>query len=203
MGIRRDVRVAERRRDVAAQYLRGTTQAEIAQKWKVSQAQISYDLKYIHAAWMKAAVFDFDEAKARELARIDILEREYWQAWERSQTKREKTLVEKKTGVQGHDKSQIRREEHVGDARFLDGVRWCIEQRLKIFGVYDADRQTGDYLTWLKEHGIESPGAIFDDLVGYFATKTDALAASQSDVGGRTETGPTPAAGAGRDGGTA
>ena len=145
MSMKRDLKLAERRRDVATMYLRGYKQVEIAAKWKVSQPQISYDLKWLHAEWIGAALMDVNEAKARELARIDALELEYWHSWQESKDplKREiKTARRGSPDADGKERvayiSDLRSEveERVGDSRYLDGVRWCIEQRLKIFGVY-------------------------------------------------------------------
>ena len=134
MSLRRDLKIAERRQDVAQMYLAGHTQAEIAHKWRVTQQQISLDLKWIHADWIESARMSMDEAKARELARINRLEREYWQAWQRSIGQRERTLTERTTGQSAYERAQILKENSNGDPRYLEGVRWCIEQRLKIFG---------------------------------------------------------------------
>ena len=69
MSLQRDLKIAERRRDVAELYLAGHTQVEIAHKWRVTQATISYDLKYIQAEWLKSAMLDFDRLKARQYSR--------------------------------------------------------------------------------------------------------------------------------------
>ncbi len=65
-------------------YLAGRNQYEIAEIIGVSQGTISNDLKAIRVMWRERAVIAFSERKAEELARLDKLEREYWQAWERS-----------------------------------------------------------------------------------------------------------------------
>jgi hypothetical protein len=41
------------------------------------------------------------QAKLRELARIDQLEREYWEAWKRSCQDRERTMQEKTSAPTG------------------------------------------------------------------------------------------------------
>lgn len=149
MGLRRDVRVSERRRDVADLYLSGYTQVEIAAKHRVTQQQISSDLHVLQKQWLDAALMDFNEAKSRELARIDRLEREYWEAWQRSLTEQVKTSKRAKESSKDSSKEAGElRESRTGDERFLAGVRWCIEQRLKIFGVYATDKSQND---WRKE----------------------------------------------------
>lgn len=172
-SIKRDLKIAERRRDVADMYLGGHTQAEIAHKWHVTQQAISYDLKHIHADWVAAARLSFDEAKARELARIDRLEREYWHAWQRSIGQRERTLTERSTGTQAHERAQVVKEEMIGDEKYLSGVRWCIEQRLKIFGVYAAQKLDISWRELAERDGYE-PDKLFADLVNAARARLDA-----------------------------
>lgn len=145
----REVKIADRRRQVSDLYLGGETQPQIAARLKVSQPTISLDLQYLQKQWLNAALMDFNEAKSRELARIDRLEREYWQAWQRSLTEQVKTSKRAKERPTGKEiEAGENRESRIGDERFLAGVRWCIEQRLKIFGVYAADKSQND---WRKE----------------------------------------------------
>ncbi len=141
----------ERERDlveVAALYLRAETQESIARiisgKYypdnPLSRQQIGYDIRTIIKRWRKDAVRDISERKAEELARIDALEREYWDAWERSQKNAEtdtvmdgpkgKTLISKKEG-------------QVGDPRFLEGVYRCIDKRCEILGLNAPTKLAG------------------------------------------------------------
>ena len=87
----------ERERDLEAitgLYLRGVSQSEIAAQLGVTQQQVSYDLKVVQRRWAEKTVINLDAAKQKELARIDLLEREYWQAWERSKGERSKARQE-------------------------------------------------------------------------------------------------------------
>jgi hypothetical protein len=140
MSITRELKVLERRRDVSAMYLKGYQQVEIAAKHNVSQSQISLDLKWIRGEWLKSATASMGEIKARELAKIDKLELEYYDAWERSKKDAETKIIEgkgDKTSDSPSDiKQTIRTEGQIGDPRYLSGVQWCIEQRMKIFGMY-------------------------------------------------------------------
>jgi hypothetical protein len=122
-------------------YLQGKLQAEIAEELGLSQSTISNDLASLHQEWIKTAVSNFDEVKARELARIDQLEREYWQAWQRS-LKNEETAIQKQieTAAGLRKEAMKKARGQAGDPRFLDGIQWCIEQRLKIFGIYEATK---------------------------------------------------------------
>lgn len=131
--------LAERRAETAARYLRGDTQAAIAADLGVSQQQISKDLNAIRKEWLASAIRDFDEAKSQELAKIDLVEVEYWRAWTRSQEDKEITYSE--TGGKFGGKSGERREGQAGNPAFLDGVLKCIERRCKILGIDAPERQ--------------------------------------------------------------
>jgi hypothetical protein len=130
-------------RDLAAFYLRGLTQHEIAQRLKVTRQQIGYDLKVLQRRWQESALGDFNAKKAAELAKMDELERTYWEAWERSCLAREVTTQEKTQGGEGQSedarlKAGVRKEQRDGNPEFLRGVERCIEMRCKITGAFAA-----------------------------------------------------------------
>lgn len=140
-SITRDLTYTERREKAARLYLSGKTQAEIASILEVNQSTVSRDLDAMRNEWLDRAVETFDQIKAQELARIDRLEREYWQAWEDSKQDDETTrqrggMTGEKIAVTAATKTVTKRQ--TGEKTFLDGVQWCIEQRLKIFGIYAA-----------------------------------------------------------------
>ena len=130
---RASAQLARDRRRIADLYLKGWLQADIAAELGVSQPTVSLDLKALHKTWLKSALIDFDAAKSKELAKIDRLEQEYWEAWQRScedaETIRREATAEKQGKVTKTLKGQA------GDPRFLQGVQWCIEKRCKILGV--------------------------------------------------------------------
>ena len=140
--------VAQRRTIVASLYLKGWTQSAIAQDQGVSQGQISQDLKAIREEWAESTIVDFNEAKLQELAKIDQLEKTYWEAWSRSL---EKTLKRSKKmkgsvedSVETKSETKPRRkdveitettEERLGDPRYLDGILKCIQKRCELLGI--------------------------------------------------------------------
>jgi len=130
-------------RETAALYLRGLTQHEIAQRLNISRQQISYDLKVLLRRWQESALADFNAKKAAELARVDELERTYWEAWERSCQAREVTTQEKTQGGEAKAdearlKAGVRKEQRDGNPEFLRGVERCVELRCKITGAFAA-----------------------------------------------------------------
>lgn len=142
----RKVELAYRRMQVADMYLRGLSQPEIAQKVGVNQSQVSRDLKKLREEWLDRSIQAIDRRKAEELAKIDKLEMEYWDAWERSKKDSETTTIERYGSpptsgafgsvVPSKIKEVKKKEGRDGTAMFLAGVQWCIEQRCAIIGVY-------------------------------------------------------------------
>lgn len=121
---------------LAGLYLRGFSQVTIAKKIGVSQPQISKDLQLLYKRWRESSLVDFNEAKQRELQRVDVLEREYWRAWRESRKQMQRTREASTTGFGANNVEEIIKEDQYGDASMMRGVQWCIEQRCKILGLY-------------------------------------------------------------------
>lgn len=128
--------MARDRKIIAKMYLRGSLQAEIAERLGLSQGTISNDIKALQKLWLNSSLMDFNEARSRELAKIDDLEMEYWLAWEASKQDAQ-TITEEgselKTGVKTLFRTKT--EGQVGDPRFLAGVQWCIKKRAELLGL--------------------------------------------------------------------
>src|SRR5262249_54538628 len=130
-------------RETAAPDLRRLTHNEIAKRLNVSRQQIGYDLKVLQRRWQESALADFNAKKAAELAKVDELERTYWEAWERSCQAREVSTQERTQGGDGRAddgrlKAGVRKEKRDGNPEFLRGVERCIEMRCKILGAFAA-----------------------------------------------------------------
>lgn len=79
-----ELRLLARRKQVAQMYCEGKSQFEIADRFKISQVMVSYDLKKIRDAWLATAILDWDDVKAKELAKLDLIEERMWEAYHRS-----------------------------------------------------------------------------------------------------------------------
>lgn len=79
---------------VHRRYLRGETQGEIADALDISQQQVSEDLAQFNRQLLAQARTDVERHRAEETARLYEVEREAWQAWERSKTERETSTTE-------------------------------------------------------------------------------------------------------------
>jgi hypothetical protein len=120
--------ILERRKNVAARYLRGESQWAIARAFEVDQATVSRDLMCIRAEWLASCLRDFDEVRAEQLAKVDAVEASAWQGWLRSQENAE-TLRSDETRTSKVSRSQA------GDVRFLATVMQCVERRCALLGL--------------------------------------------------------------------
>lgn len=125
-------RLAQRRQQVAELYLQSWAQAAIGQELGISQPTVSQDLEAIRREWRESSVRDFDALRERELRKLDMLEREAWAAWERSQRPSESTRVTQ----DGSGKlAQRTVQQRIGDPRFLEQVQKCIAARRALLGL--------------------------------------------------------------------
>jgi hypothetical protein len=71
-------------------YIRGLTPGQIAKKLteelgrKITAEMVRHDLNKIRDQWLNSAMVSYDEAKAKEVAHIDEVERAAWEGWARS-----------------------------------------------------------------------------------------------------------------------
>jgi hypothetical protein len=129
--------------EIAERYLRGESQASIAEHLNVTQQQVSQDLKVIQKRWQKAVVAKIDTAKAKELAKIDLLEQTYWNAWFDSKSPKKSSSTEvfdlaellSDGGQVKKHKTTEKTEQRDGNPAFLQGIQSCIERRCKILGI--------------------------------------------------------------------
>lgn len=135
-------------------YLAGMWQSEIAKKLHISQSQVSRDIAAAHEEWAKRTTYNLDEQKAKRLAEIDRLERQYQLGFARTVgTHRVTTKEQAQLGIVSDAgnleqlskpvevKTVTKSEKMAGDAAFLNGIAWCISERCKILGTYAATKQ--------------------------------------------------------------
>ena len=161
---RSKLELSEDRRIIAAAYLRGVFQADIAAQlnaregiaYTITRQTIGNDLKVIRKAWLASAVRDFDERQSQELAKVDELEATYWAAYDRScedvVTKKTYGKVTKDGDFTRTRPADIITKGQVGDPRFLQGVQWCIKRRCEIMGLDAPTRleHSGDGMVTLR-----------------------------------------------------
>ena len=106
--------------------------------YKLSQQMVSFDLRQIQKKWRRETMMVIDAYKAEQLQKLDQLELEYWAAWYKSCSVRQRQRVEKSTlgGGKVRLKKVSTSYKPVGNPRFLKGVLRCIEMRCRILGLY-------------------------------------------------------------------
>jgi len=134
-GRRKKTEILNDRVTIAEMYLAGHTQMEIAMHLHLSQSTISRDITIIHKEWQESTLLDFNDAKARELARIDKLEREAWIAWEESKSAKRRITGHMSEGEINKNNARVVTENQNGDPRFLNQIERCIKLRIAIFGL--------------------------------------------------------------------
>lgn len=132
------------RATVAQMYLEKRSIDQIAQAIGRNRKTVMTDLAYLEKRWFEAADRLTAVRKAEELARIDSIEFHAWEGYYRSIKIREQTKTVLEDGHLGRkSKAETRKEELVGDPRWLDKVCWCVEQRAKILGLYAPAKSEG------------------------------------------------------------
>lgn len=135
----------QREQDMATTWrlhIQGKTQAEIAEVIGVSREQIRYDLAELKQAARSRLVDDVAAARSEELAALEVVEREAWQAWNDSggRKRRKKTTVEGSVTDTAGDKVETTEWIETGDARYLATVLEARDRRCKILGLYPPQK---------------------------------------------------------------
>jgi len=167
---------------VSSLYFQGYKAKEIIREWKIrtgakyklSEGGIYHIISTAQSIWQKKTFKNINELKAKELAKLDALESEYWRAWHKSLLKSKQTTKKSERGVlptgnmivdeNGNlvpeertvfieTELQEREIERDGNPEFLRGVERCIEQRSKILGLYNPIQFLSDGS--LLDHGNE------------------------------------------------
>lgn len=141
--------IAARRREVAKLYAGGKSMAEIGRLVvpNVSRMTIYRDVQSVHLWFKKAAARHASEWIATALMRLDWLEAEITEQWERSKSVQHKTHKTKRTrpmrGNAGGTEETIRveAEDTYGDPRLFQQMREIWRDRLELLGLLGAKRK--------------------------------------------------------------
>lgn len=122
----------EHRAQAAAWHKEGRSNLEIAEMLGIEPYTVSRDLAFVRAKLMENAINDLDAARKAELAKLDVIEAEAWEAWERSKQPRISKSATKGDTV---NKQSVKEEERGGDPRYMEIILRCSDQRAKILGL--------------------------------------------------------------------
>jgi hypothetical protein len=162
--------------NISQLYIQGWSHQAITNKlnaerhYTLTRSQISHDIQCILDRWRKAYLVDVNEAQIRELARLDELENQYWQAWERSQhdaiITQEIDIKDELSGGQSYTRKKrvLNKEKQTGQDSYLLGIQRCIELRCKILGLDAPAKVEIDWRTEAVKMGID-PDEMFNSTV--------------------------------------
>lgn len=129
-------------------YLRGKNQYMIASILGLNRNTVRYDLDAIKEAWQKSALMNFHEAKAIELAKLDKMEMELWDQWERSKKVcKKETETREPTGkkhVQTLTEKTVQKTEQCGDPRYIVAMIQIGQRRARLLGLDVEEIPLGD-----------------------------------------------------------
>lgn len=115
---------------ISALHLQGVSKPQIAVRLGCSLEHVENSIRILRRRWANSSIRDIDAAIQEEIAKIDNLESEHWQAWERSKAV-ELPIAERQRLLRQYGI----RITTVGDATFLQGVLACIDRRIKLLGL--------------------------------------------------------------------
>lgn len=117
---------------------------DIAKAVKSHRNTVREDLAALQAQWLDNQKALYAERQIRELQRLDELEEENWEAWQRSKEVALIEVDEQTVGGKDGGKSVTRatRRHQVGDPRFLTELRRIVETRCRILGLFV--KETGE-----------------------------------------------------------
>lgn len=118
-------------------YLQGYTQIEIGRMLNISQVRVCTLLKAAFKIWQELSREAVELRLAEELMKVNELERTYREGFERSLKPAKNKRMSEKRGPGGmviEQTATVDEAECVGNPKWLEGVQWCIEKRLKLIG---------------------------------------------------------------------
>lgn len=171
--------IAQRRERVAEWYLQGYNGVAIAEKLGVSANTVYNDLKRLGEAVREKATINMELARDHELAKLDRVEQEAWEAWRRSaRPQRSTTTTKPKNGKVVM--ASVTDRDNPGEPRFLEIIQKCIEARRKLLGLDAPERNE----TNIRVEVEEARSTLIDKIEGMVVERSKEGA---EDVGDSTE----------------
>lgn len=130
---------------VSQMYLQGYTMLEIADRLDISVDRVFDYIKQLIKRWQESQQENVGIAVQKTLASLDLMERELWDAWERSKQGRKRKRINVITNKNAKEPVVTEHEEEVfeeaGDPRFLEALQKVIQRRAALLGM-DAPKRT-------------------------------------------------------------
>jgi|GEM_PF-1568106 len=122
----------KQRERIAQLSCEGKTVAEIARELRMRVQSVSSVTRALRKEWVKATRKNVETLIAEQLAKLDHVEQEAWQAWHRSR----EDAVTTKAGVKGAQKTAERTvRRSAGNPVYLSRILDCIQRRCRLLGL--------------------------------------------------------------------
>lgn len=132
---RSEIQIERDRETITELSLKGWTQQRIADYLELSQSQVNYDLKKIRKSWLESSNVNINLERKIAMKKLELIEREAWGAWDRSQQPEVTELAERINETINKEKVSRRSVSRVGDPNFLAKVLDVCKERHSILGL--------------------------------------------------------------------
>ena len=185
--------IDDRQMRVAAYYFQGLSQWDIAKKCNVSQPLICKDLGELRKRWRDRADIDFSAYQEQELAKIDFMESQAWEQWQRSKEDIQTVLGERNEEPRFDDngvkttivkvKTGHRKVGKTADVEYMRVIQWCIDKRMQLLAFEPPKKIALTDPTGTEEYsgGGQSTGGPLAALFALAAGALDELASGHRD----------------------
>ena len=135
--VRTKLQIEEDRKNIAELFIQSYSLQQIADEitknrdYELSTSQICRDIKFVVNQWKTDTSAFIDERMESDLMKLEKIENEAWQAWDRSKGKRT-TKTQSQTGEE--ITKTIKEENLIGDPKFLDVIRQVLQDRANLLG---------------------------------------------------------------------
>ena len=133
--------IEQDREQVKELILKNKTPQEIALETGIPLSLVISDINVISKRWQGTKV-DSDVAKAAQLEKLNLMERELWAAWESSRIQARKSTLTATTSKGIRTEETI--DENPGDMKYMELIMKIIQERNKMLGLYEAVKTSAE-----------------------------------------------------------
>lgn len=109
-------------------------------RYEITFQQVYYDVKKLQQEWYQEAQELIEHGIVREIKKLDRIEAECWEAWEKSKKGKRSTIMQ--GGFVGEDGKEIagnivnrKIDSSTGEVKYLEMIERCIIRRAELLGV--------------------------------------------------------------------
>lgn len=117
-------------------------------RYELTFQQVHYDVKKLQQEWYQEAQENIEQGIVREIKKLDKIEAECWDAWEKSKKGKTSTIMEGNL-VDNEGKiipgSVMNRkiDSSTGEVKYLEMIERCIVRRSELLGVIFPKKESG------------------------------------------------------------